>query len=78
MDYSYEVDLANGKTVKVTHGEKTSPFLMLADGKSVGGEPQGAYSAEEWIKKAKKKPTFLDSSGNAYASDSIVSARLIT
>jgi hypothetical protein len=82
MDYVYEVDLANGKTVKVTHREKTyNPFLFVSDGKQIEGtgisKTLGAYTAEELIAKMKQKDTFLASDGNHYASDKIISARLL-
>lgn len=61
MDYMYEVDLANGKTVKVTHPEKKDNiFLLFSDGKNIEDNREskalGAYTAEKWIAKAKKSP----------------------
>lgn len=58
MDYTYEVDLTDGKTVKVTHREKHNGiFLLVSDGKEiedkVKSKPLGAYTPEEWIAKAK-------------------------
>jgi hypothetical protein len=79
MDYTYEVDLADGKTIQVTYDEKVGTSVFFGDDESEGCEPpRRAYSDEELIKKLKKKTTFSDSNGNTYASDAVVSARLIT
>jgi hypothetical protein len=77
MDHVYEVDLANGKTIRVSHREKTGPVMLIPGREAVGGESLGPYTPTEWIAIAKRKDTFLDVNGNTYASSAIVSARLV-
>jgi hypothetical protein len=79
MDYTYEVDLANGKTFKITYGEKRSPFFGIAviggSSSSSGDEPIGSYSAAELIELLQQSPTFTDITGNTHASSAILSVR---
>lgn len=79
MDYTYEVDLANCKTIRITYAEKLSPFFGIAvigeSSISSGGEPMGSYSAAELIELLQQSSTFTDITGNAHASSAIVSVR---
>ena len=76
MKYTYEVDLSNLKTVRVTDEGKTG-MLVISRGRQVGGESMGPYSPEEWLTSAKSKTSFTDTNGDTYASSAIVSVRLM-
>jgi hypothetical protein len=81
MDYTYEVDLANGKTVSVSRSEKMSKNGGIASGAigessiSGGDEPMGSYSTAELLEQLLQSPIFTAINGDAHASSAIVSVR---
>jgi hypothetical protein len=81
MDYTYEVDLANGKTVSVSRSEMMSKNGGIASGSigessiSGGDEPMGSYSTAELFEQLLQSPIFTDIKGDAHVSSAIVSVR---